>query len=471
MLDADDILSWKELPPNLSDMRVSVLGAARSGRAVADLLKRQGCRVFVSDSGDGDEIRKSAAELQRSGIEVEVGVHSERSLDCDFMVRSPGIPATIPIISAAMQKGILILSEIEVASWFCSALMIAVTGSNGKTTTVEWLGDTFRRAGRNVAVCGNVGFPLSSVVASVGSEDVAVVEVSSFQMENVVRFSPRIAVITNFSPDHLDRYDSYEKYIETKCRIFQRQEENAALAYNRSDEELSRRAAAAPGRLLSFGLDFPLSAGAGVEKDQLVLSDGINTRRLLPRDQISLPGQHNLENALAVACAAADMGVSDDHISESLQFFPGVPHRLETVLEAEGILWVNDSKATNIASGLVALDSFSRPIILLAGGRDKGSDFVSVAGKVAQKVKQVILLGEAGSVIQKAWAEDMPVSLVSSLKDAVDRAATLAESGDVVLLSPMCASFDEFRDYQDRGEKFKKWVREKWPTASREIQS
>lgn len=459
MLRAQDILTSGR-PPELAARKATVLGLARSGMAVARLLHQHGSQVLVSDSAQSESLQAAATQLHAAGIKTEIGRHSAKTLKCDFLVRSPGVPATNPILIEARQRGVLVVSEIEVAFWLCHAPIVAVTGSNGKTTTVEWLGDVFRRAKRPVAVCGNVGHPFSAAVSDLPPGGVAVVEVSSFQLENTLLFSPRLALITNFSPDHLDRYDDYDAYLKAKCRIFERLKPDAALVFNRSDVELRRRIQGAPGRKLSFGRDTVKDMGAGLQSDHIEILDGLNRRRLLSKYSLSLPGAHNLENALAVACAATDMGMDDAIIAESLRSFRGVAHRLEKVLERGGVLWINDSKATNIASGLVALESFDRPIILLAGGRDKGSDFAAVAQPVANKTRRVILFGEAALLMEKAWAKTLPATRVGSLRDAVKAAAAEAQSGDVVLLSPMCASFDEFKNYEDRGEKFKKWVRE-----------
>jgi UDP-N-acetylmuramoylalanine--D-glutamate ligase len=359
----------------------------------------------------------------------------------------------------ARRRGLLVVSEIEAASWFCQVPIVAVTGSNGKTTTVEWLGDLFRRTQRDVAVCGNVGYPFSQV-AELIQGGVAVVEVSSFQLEDVIRFRPEAAIITNFSPDHLDRYEDYEDYLDTKCRIFENQGGDDALIYNRGDAEVSFRVKAAPSRLVSFGLDEPHGEGAGVRGGRLLIRREGREIPLMDRRRLALPGDHNLENALAVACAAAQMDVPAEIIIESLTHFPGVPHRMETVLERNGIRWINDSKATNIASGMVALKCFKGPVILLVGGRDKGSDFHSVASTVGAKVRRVILFGEAGPAIEEAWKGIMSVTLVKRLKEAVALAAKTAEKGDTILLSPMCASFDEFDNYEHRGNTFKELVRD-----------
>ncbi len=458
MLTAEKILAAGQ-PPDLQGLSASVLGLARSGSAAAKMLKAHGCHVLVSDSGHSEALETAAADLRESGVGVEIGGHTEAALACDLLVRSPGIPNSNPILIAARKSKLLVISEIELASWFCLAPIIAVTGSNGKTTTTEWLGDLFRRAGRPVAVCGNVGHPFSTAILELSVEGVAVVEVSSFQLEDVLLFSPRVAIITNFSPDHLDRYASYKEYLQAKCRIFNRLSPENALVYNREDAEVMRRIGGARGRYISFGRGSPRRRGAGVIEGTIVYVQEQETLEIASVDKLSLPGPHNLENALAVTCAAAELGASAEQIAASLTKFPGVPHRLEKVAENNGILWINDSKATNIASGLVALNSFSRPIVLLAGGRDKGSNFSAVAEEVKNKTRLVILFGEAGPLMEKAWSGMLSVERLASLKEAVRRAAEIARKGDVILLSPMCASFDEFRNYEDRGDRFKEWVR------------
>ncbi len=337
MLRPDDIIASGR-PPRISNLKVTILGLARSGVAAAKLLKAKGCRVFVSDEADNAAVRAAAADLDLLGIPSETGGHSDRTLECDFLVRSPGVPNSNLILTQARRQGIAVVSEIEVAYWFCPAPVAAITGSNGKTTTTQWLGDVIRRSGRNVAVCGNVGHPFSAALADLDANAIAVLEVSSFQLEDIHLFSPRVAVMTNFSPDHLDRYGDYDAYIKAKCRIFEKMTPDAALIYNRGDEELTRRALRASCRRLSFGRNRPPAAGAGVEGADIILHNGDQSRRLLKVSEIALPGRHNLENALAVASAAADLHVSDWHIAESLRKFVGVPHRLETVLEFKGIL-------------------------------------------------------------------------------------------------------------------------------------
>ncbi|RJP79576.1 MAG: UDP-N-acetylmuramoyl-L-alanine--D-glutamate ligase [Candidatus Zixiibacteriota bacterium] len=460
----DDILSTDT--PKLAGLKVTVLGLARSGLAAAALLQDHGAAVFGSDTGNSEAVQAAARDLATRGIGVETGLHGPRAIQADLVVRSPGVPADNPVLAEAYRLGLPVVSEIELASWFCRAPIVAVTGSNGKTTTTEWLGDLFHRAGKAAAVCGNVGRPFTAAVRDLPPDGVAVVEVSSFQLEDVHRFSPRVAIITNFSPDHLDRYASYAAYLDAKCRIFENLEPEAALVYNRGDGEVASRAMSGPGRRLSFGQDRPAGEGIGLDGNAIVIRDHRDVRRLLDRGELSLPGPHNLENALAAALAAADLGVDDATIAESLRSFPGVAHRLEKVIEAGGVLWINDSKATNIASGLVGLASFTRPVILLAGGRDKGSDFASVAAQVRGRTRTVILFGEAGAKMEQAWGPVFPVEQVDWLKQAVPRAAQLARPGDVVLLSPMCASFDEFRNYEDRGEQFKQWVRDHVASSS-----
>ncbi len=449
--------------PELGGVHVAVLGLARSGIAVSQLLRRHGAQVLVSEAKTNAALEAQAQDFRALGIEVETGGHTRKILESDLLVRSPGVPNSNPWLSEARQKRISVVSEIEAAAWYCRAPIAAVTGSNGKTTTTEWLGDVFHRSGRPTVVCGNVGRPFSAVVESLPPEGIAVVEVSSFQLEDTVSFAPQAAIITNFSPDHLDRYAAYDDYLAAKCRIFSKMSNQAAVIYNRGDAELGRRVAGAKARLLSFGLEADFQAGAGILDQEIVVRQKGITKKLLSQHSIALPGNHNLENALAVICAALDLGAPEEALVASLQCFKGVPHRLEKVLESAGILWINDSKATNIASGLVALQSFTRPLILLVGGRNKGSDFDAVADAVRQRVRQVIFFGEAGPVIQKAWSKAFTSASewhrVASLEEAVKIAKDSAQAGEVVLLSPMCASFDEFQNYEDRGEQFKTWVR------------
>lgn len=461
MLTPSDILNWPDLPPDLKDLRVTVLGMARTGVSVVKLLNHAGCVVNVSDSGRNPELEKHAAELKALEINFELGGHSDLLFDCDFIVRSPGIPMTVPFLQKALKKSITVLSEIEVASWFCRAKIVAVTGSNGKTTVVNWIGDLLERAERGYAVCGNVGTAFSDVVLDLEPDAAAIVEVSSFQLENIIRFKPDIAIITNFSPDHLDRYGSFSEYMDAKCRIFSNQTKHEALIFNRDDAQVSKRVRHAKSKLMSFGLDEPTENSLGIQGNSIVQNLNGKIAIMLNKSNVSLPGNHNLENALAVAATAIELGIPREALLASLTGFRGVAHRIEQVSEYRGVLFVNDSKATNIASGLVALASFTRPIILLAGGRDKGSDFSTIAPQVAKKVKQAVLFGEAGPVIEKSWKGTINLRRVDKFTKAVELAYSLADEGDIILLSPMCASFDEFTNYEERGQVFKQLVFQK----------
>ncbi|NNE68731.1 MAG: UDP-N-acetylmuramoyl-L-alanine--D-glutamate ligase [Rhodothermales bacterium] len=438
--------------------RATIVGAARSGMAAARLLNAYGSRVFVTESG-----RMSAEdenELRDLGVAYEFGGHTSTGLDADFLVTSPGVPPGASLLVQARENETPVYSEIEVASWFCTAPVIGITGSNGKTTTTSLTGHVLSQSGRKTWVAGNIGLPFAAIVDRVSAEDVVVLEVSSFQLEHTATFRPRISILLNITPDHLDRYGgSMSRYAAAKYRLCAYQGQGDTLIYNLDDPLLEDLAYRTP-ELDRLGISLEKTTAAGYVRDDTIhlCLDG-KDEPLMETEQLALRGKHNLYNSLAAAVAARVMEVRSDVVRESLATFEGVPHRLEPVREVQGVRYINDSKATNVNAVWYALESMRDPVILLAGGRDKGNDYGPLRPLVSQKVKSLVCFGEAAGVIAEAVGDAAGRSLrARDLEEALELASAEAQSGDVVLLSPACASFDQFDNYEQRGNAFKRLV-------------
>lgn len=459
----------------------TILGSARSGLAAARLLAGQGARVFLSERGAGT--REERAELDRIGAEYEFGGHTERAMQAEALVVSPGVPTEAPPVQRALGLGIPVYSEIEVASWFCRAPIVAITGTNGKTTTTSLLHHVFATAfegtDRRAIICGNIGAPFSDYAATATERDVIVLEVSSFQLDHIDRFRPRVAVLLGITPDHLDRYGGdVERYAAAKLRLYENQRAGDVLVYNHDDARLREAAQSALSRALGFGLDASAhtdprlagfvrqhAGGAGhpgeAEATSLVLRlpPSPHDEVLMHAHHLALPGRHNLYNSLATAIAARVMEVRSDVVRESLASFEGVPHRLEFVREVGGVRYVNDSKATNVNAVWYALESYRQPVVLIAGGRDKGNDYSSLKPLVRRGCRAVVAFGESAAKVETALGLAAPDrARAETLEEAVRQAHFFAEPGDVVLLSPACSSFDLFDNYEHRGDVFKRLV-------------
>ncbi len=450
-------------PGKLRGKNVTVVGAARSGMAAARLLRAHGVRVFVTDSGPIEPTFRDA--LQAEGIAFESGGHSDRAARADFLTLSPGVPSSIPLLQQAFAAGTPVYSEIEVASWFCRAPVLAVTGTNGKTTTVRLLGRLFRQAGKKVFVGGNTGYPFSNFAEAAQPRDLAVLEVSSFQLDHIATFRPWIAVMLNLAPDHMDRYDQdFDAYARSKFRIAGNQGRGDWFVCNRDDGEVRKRTSvlrAARKRgpvLLEYSRMGAVERGAFARGGEIVLRI-TDEETLMRSDELSLTGPHNLHNALAATVAARVAGLSPAVLREGLRTFAGVPHRMELIRETGGVRYVNDSKATNVHAVRYALESMDVPVVLIAGGRDKGNDYAPLKQLVRQKVRAVIAVGESAcKVVEELGSEAGCALAAGSFEEAVRRARLSAKVGDVVLLSPACASFDMFRNYEERGDAFRNLV-------------
>lgn len=436
-----------------------ILGAGESGTGAALLGKAKGFRVFVSDCG---KIKPQyQAELKEAGIEFESGQHTEdRILEAGEVIKSPGIPDHSPLIRKIRAKDISVISEIEFAGRFSNAYMVGITGSNGKTTTAMWAYDLMKRSGLNVVLAGNVGTSMSRELIS-GDPDIFVLELSSFQLDGMSGFKCDSSVITNITPDHLDRYDyKFEKYVDAKFRILNNHSKGSVFIFNAHDKEIMNRLKDLkyPGHRCPFAFDDVYGEGACVNGANVVF----NTPRhhfSFPVADVALPGKHNLSNAMAAGLAALSAGATVEAVKQGLKDFSAVEHRLESVAEINGVMYINDSKATNIDSTWFALESMEKPVVWIAGGTDKGNDYSALEELAIQKVKKLICLGLDNSKLRAFFGGKLPkIVEAKSMKDAVKEAARSVRVGDVVLLSPACASFDLFDNYVQRGRMFKEEV-------------
>lgn len=449
-------------PTEVQGKSATVVGGARSGLAAAKLLARNGATVFLTEKGEATQ--GMTEELDAAGITYEFGGHTIQALEADFLVVSPGVPSTVNIVVQATRQKLPVYSEVEVASWFCRAPIVAITGSNGKTTTTSLLGHVFRQSGRKTVVAGNIGYPFADYVDDLDEGAVVVLEVSSFQLDHIAAFRPKVSVLLNITPDHLDRYNyDFNAYAQSKFRIFENQRGDDVLVYNHDDELVRDYVRWAQTRrdlrALGFSLNDELEAGAFVRDEALVLRINQDEEVLMQAEQLALRGRHNLYNSLAAAVAARIMEVSSDVVRESLTSFQGVPHRLELVRTHQGVRYINDSKATNVNAVWYALESFNEPLVLIAGGRDKGNDYASLKPLVREKVHTLVALGESADKVLKELGPLTERQFhAERMEDAIQYAHLFAQPGDVVLLSPACSSFDMFDNYEDRGDTFRRLV-------------
>jgi UDP-N-acetylmuramoylalanine--D-glutamate ligase len=443
----------------LHNKNVSVIGAVRSGVAVAILLKSHGAHVFVSDSAVADKLQSALSTFQSEKIEYEVGKHSDRVYECELMVISPGVPSNAPVVLEAQKRKIKVVSELEVGSWFCRAPIVAITGSNGKTTTTTLTGRILNDAAKKHVVAGNIGTAFSSVVLELAETDIAVLEVSSFQLDCIDNFRPKISVLLNITPDHMDRYDhSMEKYAASKAQVFKNQRGDDVLIYNIDDAWTNKLVTQAQCRKIGFSVHQKPSKGAFVENGKLVTSIGGTRTEIIDMDQIFIKGMHNLYNSMAAVLVGQLLGIDTASIQSTLKTFEGVEHRLEFVRSVNNVRYYNDSKATNVDSVWFALQSFKEPIVLFLGGRDKGNDYSRLTDLVRKQVKAIVAIGESANLVERSFKGTTVITKASSMEEAVAIARFLAQPGDVVLLSPACASFDWFKNYEHRGEVFKQLV-------------
>lgn len=439
--------------------RIVILGAAESGVGAAVLAQKKGFDVFVSDMG---KIKPQYVELlDKHGISWESERHTENLiLNADEVIKSPGIPDTAPMVVKLKGLGVPIISEIEFAARYTRAKMVCITGSNGKTTTTSLVYHIFKKAGFNVGLAGNIGHSLALQVAE-KDYDWYVIELSSFQLDNMYAFRANIAILLNITPDHLDRYDfKMQNYVDSKMRILQNQTSDDTFIYWNDDpivkEELKKYPIHA--KMCPFSITSKDAMAGYVAEGEYVLQGQPPFR--MSQSALSLSGKHNMYNSLAAGLAAHEAGICDEVIREGLATFKGVEHRLEKVATVNGVHYINDSKATNVDACWFALDSMTGPTILIIGGKDKGNDYNAITDLVKQKCKALVFLGADNQKLHESF-DHLGITIVDthSMKDCMDACVRLSESGDTVLLSPCCASFDLFKNMEDRGEQFKEYVR------------
>jgi UDP-N-acetylmuramoylalanine--D-glutamate ligase len=451
---------------DLTGKRILVVGLARTGIATALFCAARGARVTASEERPESEVAEAAGKLRGAGCALELGGHTDRTfIEQDLIVPSPGVPQDLPPLAAARAEEIPIWSEIELAWRFLRGRMVAITGSNGKTTTTSLVGHILESAGTPVIVAGNIGTPLISCVGESSDSTITVAEVSSFQLECIKELRPDVGVLLNITPDHLDRHPSFEAYSLAKARMFENQTEQDFAVLNADDSNASQYAPSRP-QVYWFSRRTQVSSGAFLRGDEVIFRRDGNETVLLRRNEIGLRGEHNVENILAAACAALLVGATPSAVAAGVSTFAGVEHRLEFVAEIAGVSYFNDSKATNVDATLKALDAFPTGLLVILGGKDKGCDYGILRKALRERVRMVLLIGAAAEKIESQLRDAVPVLHAGTLDRAVELASENARPGDTVLLAPACASFDQFKNYEHRGRVFKQLVRQLAQAAS-----
>jgi len=444
---------------DLGNKRVLVVGLGRSGVASALFLKSKGARVTVSDAKSEDQLRQQIPVLLDEGVAVETGGHGERTFqNQDLIVVSPGVPTDAEPLNQARALGLEVIGEIELAAEFLQGQIVAITGSNGKTTTTALTGEILIAGGLKTLVGGNIGTPAISLVKRSNSETVTVLEVSSFQLETIHKFRPKVAIVLNITPDHLDRHGTFEVYVEAKARIFENQQATDFAVLNADDPTCLRLADRLRGQVFWFSRKHEVEQGAFVRNQEIVLRGPGSENLVMQVHEIPLKGAHNLENVLASVCAGILMGCRPESIRKAVMNFKAVEHRLEYVATVRGVEYYNDSKATNVDATIKALESFPANIHLILGGKDKGSDYSVMNDLLRKRTKRVYTIGAAAEKIESQIGGAAEIIRSGTLEAAVRQATSRAEAGDIVLLAPACASFDQFQSYEHRGRVFKEIV-------------
>lgn len=448
---------------NFEGKKVLVCGMARSGVSAAQCLYELGARVTISDSKAEEKLAEALQPLEGMDIRRCLGDQAQPAdlESYDLAVTSPGIPMQAPILRAVQAAGVPLIGELELGAQVSRAPLYAVTGTNGKTTTTTLIGEIFRNLGKTTYVVGNIGYPFTACALRCGEEDVAVAEVSSFQLETISTFHPHIAVMCNITEDHLNRHGTMEEYIRVKERIFENMGQGDYAVLNLDDPIVRGMAERIPCTPAFFSRRQEVETGAYLEGEEVVFSLNGHKKRVLRADEIRIPGEHNLENALAATALAMLAGVPAPVVRHTLKTFPGVEHRIETVRTVEGVTYINDSKGTNVDASIRAVRAMKVPTVLLAGGYDKHTDFLPLAREIlASKIHTVVVLGDTAEQIERALRAVGFESILhaKTFEEAVLLARSCAKEGENVLLSPACASFDMFRDYEERGRVFKEIV-------------
>lgn len=444
---------------DVNGKRVLVVGLGKSGVASALFLKKHGATVSVSDTKSGDELRNEIPVLLDNGITVETGGHGERMFKGqDLIVVSPGVPVDAPPLVQARSLGETVIGEIELAAQFLPGPIVAITGSNGKTTTTTLVGQIMTAGGFSALVGGNIGTPAISLAERAKPETIVVLEISSFQLETIQSFHPKVAVVLNVTPDHLDRHRTFEIYADAKARVFENQGAHDYAVLNADDPTCVAMAKRTEAQVFWFSRQKEVDRGAWVRDGAIAFRDTDGQREILAVSDIPLKGAHNLENVLAAVCAGVLMGCAPDKLRQAVQNFKAVEHRLEFVATIAGVDYYNDSKATNVDATIKALESFPANIHLILGGKDKGSDYTVLNDLLRKRVKRVYTIGAAAPKIE-SQIKAPEIVHAQTLDNAIRKANALAQPGDIVLLAPACASFDQFKSYEHRGKVFKEIVR------------
>jgi UDP-N-acetylmuramoylalanine--D-glutamate ligase len=445
-------------PFELRGKRLLVVGLARTGVATALFCAAQGANVTATDARTENEIGEAIAPLRTAGVSLELGGHRENSfLEQDLIIPSPGVPADAPLLQAARANGVTIWSEVELADRFLNGRLIGITGSNGKTTTTSLIEHILKNAGFSTILAGNIGTPLISRVEQTSDDTVTVVELSSFQLELIETFRPNISVFLNLTPDHLDRHHTLEEYGLAKARIFQNQTEADSAVLNADDPATTPLAPTKP-QVFWFSRKQRVAQGAFVRENEIVFRHDGQEEAVMNLQGIPLVGAHNVENVLAAVAATRLAGAQPAAIAKAVRSFAGVEHRLEFVAEIGGVRYYNDSKATNVDATLKALDAFPGRILIVLGGKDKGSDYTALERALREKAILALLIGAAAEKIEKQITGSVAIERAGTIERAVEIASHAARPGDIVLLAPACASFDQFQNYEHRGRVFKELV-------------
>lgn len=439
---------------NLEGKKVLVIGLGKTGKALCNFLVDRKAHVKVSEINPSINLESDMGFWTGKNITVETGPHNRLSfLEADLIIPSPGVPR-LPEMEEAQTKGITILSEVELASRFLKGKIIGITGSNGKSTTATLTHKILKDSRHEAFLAGNIGTPLISFVDKSADHHIYVTELSSFQLDHIERFSAYVSVFLNLSPDHLDWHKNFKNYFEAKKKLFAAQKESGFAILNRDDPAVWKLAKVTPARVLAFSRQEKIQIGGSIRGDWIVIKDE-KEEKIMKVSDIPLLGVHNLENVMASALVGHLFSVPVTQIKDSVKSFKGLEHRLEKVSNIKGVEFYNDSKATNVEAAITSIGSFNQPTILILGGRDKGDDFKKLRKPVQERVKKVILIGEAKEKIKEALNNDVPMSTVSSLKEAVEEGFASANHGEIVLLAPACTSFDMFKNFEERGKIFK----------------
>jgi UDP-N-acetylmuramoylalanine--D-glutamate ligase len=455
--EIDVTLRGRAYRDSLRGRRVAVVGLARSGLAVARLLHTVGARVVATDTKPLEALGPEARELEQMGVRLLTGgVHPEVALEAELVVVSPGIPLDSPQVAPARRAGTPIVGELEVAWRALEADTLAITGTNGKTTTTTLIGVLLGEQARPVLVGGNIGTPLAAHALTFPADGLVVCEVSSFQLETIELFHPRVAVLLNLTPDHIDRHGSFAAYVDAKARVFLNQTQADCAVLNADEEATRLMAARTRARVVWFSRRRPIEPGVFVRDGWIAAKLNDHVEEICPLSEIALRGAHNVENVLAATACALWTGITPQAIRRAVARFRGVPHRIEFVRDFKGVQYYNDSKATNVASTIKALESFTERVVLIAGGLGKGQDFTPLAEAARGRVAHAVVIGRDASKVGAALAAvGIPVSPAVSLEAALHAARAVAKTGDMVLLSPACASFDMFQNFEHRGDVFR----------------